>query len=95
MLPDGSGRAPPVDLTRNEPSPAWRRAMEWTMVALVGSGVAWLAARYLFATETPFGPQPPSWAARVLAIHGGFAMLSLVAVGAWLPVHVAPRLRPP
>ena len=71
----------------------WRRGVEWAVAGLTLSGVAWLLARYVFGSETEFGWQLPSWAARVLAIHGGIAMLSLIAVGAWLPMHVVPRLR--
>lgn len=71
----------------------WRKGVEWTVAGLMLSGAAWLMARHVFASETEFGSQLPSWAARVLALHGGFAMLSLVAIGAWLPSHVVPRLR--
>lgn len=89
MLPEDSAPAasPTVPVNR------WRLAVEWAVIGLTLSGVAWLMARYVFVSETEFGRQLPSWAARVLAIHGGIAMLSLIAVGAWLPMHVAPRLR--
>jgi hypothetical protein len=71
----------------------WRRAVEWTVVGLTFTGAAWLMARYVFAIETEFGPLPAPWAARVLALHGGLAMLSLLAFGAWLSMHVVPNLR--
>lgn len=89
MLPEDSAPAASPTLPVNR----WRQAVEWAVVGLTLSGVAWLTARYVFVSETEFGRQLPSWAARVLAIHGGIAMLSLVAIGAWLPTHVAPRLR--
>jgi len=89
MPPEDSAPAasPAVPVNR------WRQAVEWAVIGLTLSGVAWLMARYVFVSETEFGRQLPSWAARVLAIHGGIAMLSLIAIGAWLPMHVVPRLR--
>ena len=89
MLPEDSTPA----ASPTAPVNRWRRGVEWAVVGLTLSGVAWLMARYVFVSETEFGRQLPSWAARVLAIHGGVAMLSLVAIGAWLPMHVVPRLR--
>lgn len=71
----------------------WRQCVEWAVVVLTLSGAAWLMASDIFASETEFGRQLPAWAARVLAIHGGIAMLALIAIGAWLPTHVVPRLR--
>jgi hypothetical protein len=82
------GTVPPVGSSRG-----WRVLLDWLTFGLTGSGAAWLMAQNLFATTTDFGPLAPPWAARVLAIHGGVAMLFLIAVGAWLPLHVAPRLR--
>ena len=89
MLPEDSKPAvsPAVPVNR------WRQAVDWAVIGLTLSGAAWLMARHVFASETEFGRQLPSWAARVLAIHGGMAMLSLIAIGAWLPMHVVPRLR--
>lgn len=93
MLPESS-----IHETPEEPATAvwttrWRWALGWAMFGLWTSGAAWLAARFLFASESEFGLQVPSWAARSLAVHGGVAMFSLVTIGAWFSVHVAPRLR--
>lgn len=71
----------------------WRVVLEWLLMALTASGAAWLVAERLLATPTEFGTASPAWAARVLALHGGLAMVSLLAVGAWLQAHVVPRLR--
>ena len=71
----------------------WRVLVEWSFVGLLVSGATWLVARYGLVTETDFGSVTPPWASKVLAIHGALAMLSLVAIGAWLPMHVLPRLR--
>jgi hypothetical protein len=70
----------------------WRVLLEWLVFGLTASGAAWLVAKRLLATPTEFGPVAPPWAARVLALHGGIAMLALVVAGAWLQAHVAPRL---
>lgn len=70
----------------------WRSALGWVTCGLWVSGAAWLAARYLFVSESEFGLQVPGWAAQVLAVHGAMAMVALVTLGAWLPVHVFPRL---
>lgn len=75
------------------PANAWRMTLDWTIAGLVASGAAWLLARYLFVADTEFGRVMPPWASRALAVHGGFAMLSLIIIGAWLPMHVLPRLR--
>ena len=82
--------AEPVVPVRNT---RWRGALSWVTFGLWASGAAWLAARYLFASESDFGLQVPGWAATVLAVHGAAAMVSLVTFGAWLPLHVVPRLR--
>jgi hypothetical protein len=74
-------------------NPRWRSALSWVTFGLWVSGAAWLAARYLFVTESDFGLQVPAWAAQVLAVHGAVAMISLITFGAWLPLHVVPRLR--
>ena len=89
MLPEDSVPGASSTVAANR----WRQGVEWALAGLTLSGAAWLLARYVFVSETEFGRQLPSWAARVLAIHGGIAMLSLIAVGAWLPMHVVPRLR--
>lgn len=93
MSPDFSTRPSPAEPGTSVRAACWRKTLVWAIFGLWTSGVAWLAARFLFASETDFGLQVPEWAAKVLAVHGGAAMLSLVAFGAWLPVHVVPRLR--
>jgi len=89
MLPE---KSMPADSPAVPPN-RWRTGVEWAVAGLTLSGAAWLVASHVLASETEFGRQLPSWAARVLAIHGGIAMLSLIAVGAWLPMHVVPRFR--
>lgn len=93
MRPESTGRAPRRRRLRPAATHAWRALVDWTCVGLLVSGAAWLVARYWLVTETEFGSVTPAWAAKALAIHGGFAMLSLLAMGAWLPTHVLPRLR--
>ena len=95
MLPESPARPPPAPTEVPVRATLWRRSLGWAVGGLWVSGAAWLAARYVFASESDFGLQVPGWAATVLAVHGGVAMFSLVAFGAWLPVHVAPRLRQP
>lgn len=74
------------------PTAPWRSALDWLVLTLTGSGAAWLIAQRVLATRTEFGTIAPAWAAKVLALHGGAAMLALVAIGAWLPAHVLPRI---
>lgn len=93
MLPEEVRQSPPMVVPLSGPASPWRTALVWAIVGLWVSGAAWLVARYFFVADTEFGRVMPSWAPRVLAIHGAIAMLSLVAIGAWLPMHVAPRLR--
>lgn len=95
MRPERRRTTPYPEVSPPEPTNPWRLAVYCAVVGLTASGVAWLAARYFLATDNEFGRVMPSWAARVLAIHGGLAMLSLVAIGAWLPLHVVPRLPRP
>jgi hypothetical protein len=93
MLPESSAKPSPVEPAIAVRSARWRSALGWVTFGLWASGAAWLAARYVFASESDFGLQVPEWAAQVLAVHGAVAMVALVTFGAWLPVHVVPRLR--
>mgnify|MGYP003490394215 FL=1 len=93
MLPESSKINAPAAAEVAPRNSRWRSVLSWVSFALWLSGALWLAARHLFASESDFGPQVPAWAAQVLAVHGAVAMVSLITFGAWLPLHVAPRLR--
>jgi hypothetical protein len=55
-----------------------------TLALLAGSGLLWAAFHYLLATR-----QAAAIEAEAMKVHGGVAMLALLALGSLLPGHVA------
>lgn len=92
MPPEATPADQPRSTGSSTPGTTWRRALDWLVFALAGSGAAWLVAQRVLAAPTEFGTVAPAWAAKALALHGGAAMLALVVIGAWLPAHVLPRM---
>lgn len=74
---------------------ALRASFEWSLCGLALSGALWLLATRVLAVPDEFGVRTPGWTPRVLAVHGGLAMIFLVAVGGWLQRHVGPRITRP
>jgi hypothetical protein len=94
MLPESRrlpGRSTPLRRT----GAGLRRALEWSLLGLSMSGASWLLTTRVLSTPGEFGPQVPSWTHVALAVHGGLAMVFLVAAGGWLQQHVAPRIPRP
>jgi hypothetical protein len=62
----------------------------WTIYALItglfASGAIWLAASSM--KDSPEGEMWQAFAADLLMIHGGVAMLTLMAFGALSPTHL-------
>ncbi|MFO1394927.1 MAG: hypothetical protein U1F09_14285 [Steroidobacteraceae bacterium] len=74
---------------------ALRLSLELSLCGLALSGALWLLAVRVLAVPDEFGVRVPDWTPRVLAIHGGLAMIFLVATGGWLQQHVGPRIARP
>ena len=67
------------------------RRLRWSVYAafalLFATGVVWLVADQL--KESPDGELWQATAANMLMVHGGAAMLTLLLLGALLPIHMA------
>ena len=74
---------------------ALRLSLELSLCGLALSGALWLLAARVLAVPDEFGARAPEWTPRVLAVHGGLAMISLIATGGWLEQHVGPRIARP
>ena len=66
---------------------ALRAALYAVLAVLLATGAVWLA---LEANQDPFRPAGggSALAPRLLAVHGGAAMLFLVLLGALIPLHI-------
>ena len=64
--------------------PRFRRALYGALAALFVTGAAWLLADQLKADGDPW----PDIAAYLLMLHGGTAMVTLMTLGALVPLHL-------
>jgi hypothetical protein len=79
---DPNRRVSPFRLT-----PYFRTSVYALFAGLFISGCAWLAADQL--KDTPDGELWQAIDANLLMIHGGLAMIALIAIGALFPAHIA------
>ncbi len=70
-----------------------RHVLLWGSVALVATGLAFLALHSWFPQKTPFGAQPHPAAAWLLRLHGILAWLLVGVGGAVWQAHVRPAWR--
>src|ERR1041385_1836374 len=64
------------------------RSIYLTTALLVVSGLLWLGFHYFLRIDGEFGPQPHPLEYWWLRLHGASAMLSLIALGSVMPVHI-------
>ncbi len=73
---------------RTNPAPRWqRRLLDWPLLALLASGLAWIAVHYLIGAGTEEGLPHPSepW---LMKLHGAGGFAALIALGSFLSLHV-------
>jgi hypothetical protein len=70
-----------------------RHALVWGCVALLATGLGWLAGHDWWLQQTPFGPQPHPAAAWLLRAHGAIAWCVTLVGGIVWQVHVRPAWR--
>jgi hypothetical protein len=87
-------------MTRDEGTPVAhgqgrrvRHALVWGCVALLATGLGWLAGHDWWQQQTPFGPQPHPAAAWLLRAHGAIAWCVTLVGGIVWQVHVRPAWR--
>jgi len=79
--------APPA-ARQDRLSPQHRLWIYAICAAVLLTGLAWLAAHYLFAADCDFGQCRNALEPWILRLHGAGAFAALVVIGSVLPIHV-------
>jgi hypothetical protein len=68
-------------------SRVWQRGLYAAVLAVSVTGLACLLARYLWGTQSEFGPVLPNWFTTAAASHGAAAMLATAIIGVAIGAH--------